>query len=67
MAGIIKGDYYFRKNIRNKKEELVSITGNENIPDYNYRKATAELRVLTDAMLEASKYLLLNNRKQLAN
>ena len=63
MAGIIKGDYYFRKNIRTGKQELVSITGNENIPDYNYRTATAELKVLTDAMLEASKYLLLNNKK----
>ena len=63
MTGIIKGDYYFRKNMQTGREDLVSITGNENIPDYNYRTATAELRLLTDAMFEASKYLLLNNKK----
>ena len=64
QAGIIKGDYYFRKNIRGGKEELVSITGNENIPDQHYKTASEELRILTDAMYEASKYLLLNNKKK---
>jgi phosphoglycerol transferase MdoB-like AlkP superfamily enzyme len=63
QAGIIKGDYYFRKSLGKGSEELVSITGNENIPDPEYRKATKELRTLTDAMYEASKYLLLNNKK----
>ena len=63
QTGIIRGDYYFRKNLRNSSEELVSITGNENIPDREYKKATIELRALTDAMYEASKYLLLNNKK----
>ena len=63
QTGIVKGDYYYRKNLRNGKEELVSITGNENIPDQDYTKATNELRLLTDAMYEASKYLLLNNKK----
>ena len=65
QTGIVKGDFYFRKNLRNGKEELVSITGNENIPDESYKKATIELRLLTDAMYEASKYLLLNNKKKL--
>jgi phosphoglycerol transferase MdoB-like AlkP superfamily enzyme len=63
QAGIIKGDYYYRKNIRTGQEELVSITGNENIPDIRYKQATTDLRILTDAVHEASKYLLLNNRK----
>jgi phosphoglycerol transferase MdoB-like AlkP superfamily enzyme len=63
QTGIIKGDYYFRKNLRNGNEELVSITGNENIPDDSYKKATSELRLLTESMYEASKYLLLNNKK----
>jgi phosphoglycerol transferase MdoB-like AlkP superfamily enzyme len=64
QAGIIKGDYYFRKSIRMGTEELVSITGNENIPDENFRKASEELGKLTDAMYETSKYLLLNNKKK---
>src|SRR5215204_284883 len=63
QTGIVKGDYYYRKNLRNGNEELVSITGNENIPDRDYTKATTELGLLTDAMHEASKYLLLNNKK----
>ena len=64
VTGIVKGDYYYRKNLRNGSEELVSITGNENIPDQDYTKATAELKLLTDAMYEASKFLLLNNTKK---
>ena len=63
QAGVVKGDYYYRRNLRTKQEELVSITGNENIPDHLYRAANNELRALTTAMYEASKYLLLNNRK----
>lgn len=63
QAGIVKGDYYYRRNLRTGKEELVSITGNENIPDQSYRRATTELSLLTSAMYETSRYLLLNNRK----
>lgn len=64
QAGIIKGDYYFRKSLRIGSEELVSITGNENIPEESFQTAVAELRTLTDAMFETSKYLLLNNKKK---
>ncbi|MBC7828623.1 MAG: LTA synthase family protein [Chitinophagaceae bacterium] len=64
QTGIIKGDYYYRKNISTGNEGLISITGNENIPDNNYKKATTELRLLTDGIYEASKYLLLNNKKK---
>ena len=63
QTGVVQGDYYYRKNIRTGKEELVSITGNENIPDNTYKQATTDLRILTDAVYEASKYLLLNNKK----
>jgi phosphoglycerol transferase MdoB-like AlkP superfamily enzyme len=63
QAGVIKGDYYFRKNIGTGTEELVSITGNENIPEQNIKTAFVELRSLTDAVYETSKYLLLNNKK----
>lgn len=64
QTGIVKGDYYYRKNIRTGIEDLVSITGNENIPNQDYKQAAKELSVLTDAMYEASKYLLLNNKKK---
>ena len=64
QAGIVKDDYYFRKNIRVGSEELVSTTGNENISDSSYKAAVKELGLLTDAMYETSKYLLLNNRKR---
>ena len=64
QTGVVKGDYYYRKNIRNGQSELVSITGNENIPDADYKKAATELSLLTEAIHEASKYLLLNNKKK---
>lgn len=64
QAGIIKGEYYFRKSISSGSEELVSIRRNENLPGENDQNAAEELRLLTEAMYETSKYLLLNNKKK---
>jgi phosphoglycerol transferase MdoB-like AlkP superfamily enzyme len=64
QTGIVKGEYFFRKSALTGTEELVSLTGNENIPIENSEKAKAELRTLTDAMYETSKYMLLNNKKK---
>jgi phosphoglycerol transferase MdoB-like AlkP superfamily enzyme len=64
QAGIIKGDYYFRRSIRTGTEELVSITFDQKVSDDNLKNASEELRQLTEALFETSRYLLLNNKKK---
>lgn len=63
--GLAGNKYYYLKNLKTGKEELVSMTGNDPVP------ANAEtdsirnyLQRLTDAYYETAKYLLLNNKKK---
>lgn len=64
MVGVVKGDYLYRKQLRAKKEELVSIINNEPVPnDAEHAAIAHEMNVLTDALFETAKYMLLNNKK----
>jgi phosphoglycerol transferase MdoB-like AlkP superfamily enzyme len=63
--GLVSDQYYFSKNIKTGKQELVSVTGNEEI---TAGKQTDSIKnsmgSLTDAWYETAKYLLLNNKKK---
>jgi phosphoglycerol transferase MdoB-like AlkP superfamily enzyme len=64
MAGIVKGDYLYRKQLSTKKEELVSIINNDAVPnDAAHTTVSHQMSVFTDAIYETAKYMLLNNRK----
>lgn len=63
MAGVIKGDYFYRKRLTGGQEEMVSIINNEKPNDNDSLRA--EMRQLTEALYESSRYLLLNNKKKL--
>jgi phosphoglycerol transferase MdoB-like AlkP superfamily enzyme len=64
MTGVVKGDYLYRKQLLTKKEELVSIINNDPVPDDAEHAAIMhEMGVLTDALYETAKYMLLNNKK----
>jgi phosphoglycerol transferase MdoB-like AlkP superfamily enzyme len=63
--GLISDKYYYLKNFKSKKEELVSVLNNDaatvtKVPD----SIKTYLRKLTDAYYETAKYLLLNNKKK---
>ncbi|HUP12369.1 MAG TPA: sulfatase-like hydrolase/transferase, partial [Niastella sp.] len=65
MVGVVKGDYLFRKQLRAKKEELVSIVNNNPVPnDAEHAAIAHEMNVLTEALFETAKYMLLNNKKK---
>lgn len=65
MAGIVKGDYLYRKQLSTKKEELVSIVNNDPVPnDPAHTTIAHDMGVLTDAIYETAKYMLLNNKKK---
>jgi phosphoglycerol transferase MdoB-like AlkP superfamily enzyme len=65
MTGVVKGDYLYRKQLRSNKEELVSIVNNQPVPnDAEHTAIAHEMQVLTDALFETAKFMLLNNKKE---
>jgi phosphoglycerol transferase MdoB-like AlkP superfamily enzyme len=64
MAGIVKGDYFYRKQLQTKKEEMASVVNNEKVPEDATHKAVADsMRLLTDALYETARYMLFHNKK----
>ena len=65
---MVSSRYYYLKNYKTGKEELVSMTGNEPVP-VNAATDSIKNHLLrfTDAYYETAKYLLLKNKKQPAD
>jgi len=61
QVGILKDSVYFRKQLKTGKEELVSIRNNS-VP--NPEPISSELRKLSEAFYESSRWLLLHNKKR---
>lgn len=65
MTGVIKGNYYYRKQLNTNKGELVSIINNEKpAADSATQSVTNQMRTLSDAIYESAKYMLPNNKKK---
>jgi phosphoglycerol transferase MdoB-like AlkP superfamily enzyme len=63
--GLVSNQYYYLKNLKTGKEELVSMAGNKTISVNEETTGTKNyLQKLTDAYYETAKYLLLNNKKK---
>jgi len=60
---VVSGDYLFQRQLNNNNEALVSITNNLPIPKETETAVTDQMRQLTFAFYETSRYLLFNNRK----
>ncbi len=62
--GVVTDDYYFIKNIRINKEELVSIKSNQlNLSRTQQDSVKHSLSALTSAIYETAKRMLVNNKK----
>jgi phosphoglycerol transferase MdoB-like AlkP superfamily enzyme len=62
--GVVTDDYFYRKNIRIKKEELVSVTSNSlNLDQRRQDSVKKELSALTSAIYETARWMLLNNKR----
>ena len=63
--GVVGDDYFFRKNIRIKKEELVPVR--ENLPPLTKQQqdsVKAHLSQLTSAIYETARWMLINNKNK---
>jgi len=61
--GVVKGDYYYRRQIKSNKEEIVSVVDNNTVPAEAQKTTKNQMHQLTDALYETAKYMLLNNKK----
>ena len=65
QVGILKDSVYFRRQLSTGNEELVSIISNSPLDKSPTKeKVSSELRKLSEAYFETSRWLLLNNKKR---
>jgi phosphoglycerol transferase MdoB-like AlkP superfamily enzyme len=63
--GLVSDEYYFLKNLRSGKEDMVSVINNDAVPSNPVTdNLKAYLSRLTGAYYQTAKYLMLNNKKQ---
>jgi len=63
--GVVNDDYFFRKNIRFKKEELVPVR--KNLPALSVHQQDSvkkQLSQLTSAIYETARWMLINNKNK---
>ena len=62
--GVIKGDYFYRRQLTTGKEEMVSVVGNDaTTPATMAGPVKQQLQQLSDGIYEVSRYMLLMNKK----
>ena len=62
--GIVNDDYFYRKNIRIQKEELVSLKSDTlKLSTHQADSVRKELSQLTSAMYETARWMLFNNHR----
>jgi phosphoglycerol transferase MdoB-like AlkP superfamily enzyme len=63
--GIIKGDYFYRRQTKTGIEEIVSVINNKPVADeIKNGPVKKEMQQMTDGIYETAKYLLLTNKKK---
>lgn len=63
--GVVTDDYYFVKNLRINKEELVSVRGNSlNLTEPQKDSVKKSLSELSSAFYETARWMLINNKKK---
>ncbi len=65
IIGLVNSDFYFYKNLKTGKEDLVSVTGNEKVPNTSKTDSIKNaLGEFTEAYYQTARYLLFNNKRK---
>jgi hypothetical protein len=65
VIGVVRDGYFYRRQLKTGKEEMVSVTGNEPVPDAVAKgPLKKELQQLSEGIYETAKYMLLKNKKK---
>jgi hypothetical protein len=63
--GVVRGDYFYRRQLTTGKEEMVSVVGNTPTPAAVMNgPVKRQMEQLSDGLYEAARYLLLTNKKK---
>ena len=63
--GVVRDGYFYRRQLKTGKEEMVSVLGNDPVPDAVAKgPVKKELQQLSDGLYETAKYMLLKNKKK---
>ena len=63
--GVVKGDYFYRLQLKTGKEEIVSVVNNEPVAAATLKGPVgSEMRELTEGLYQTAKYMLLKNKKE---
>jgi len=63
--GVVRSGYFYRLQLKTGKEEMVSTTNNDPVPDSVLNGSLKkELRQLTEGYYETAKYMILKNKKR---
>lgn len=64
IIGVVREGYFYRRQLKTGKEEMVSVTGNDPVPeDVEKGPLKKELQQLSEGVYETAKYMLLKNKK----
>lgn len=64
IIGVVRNGYFYRRQLKTNKEEMVSVTGNDVISNaVNKGPLKKELQQLSEGIYETAKYMLLKNKK----
>jgi phosphoglycerol transferase MdoB-like AlkP superfamily enzyme len=65
VIGVVRNGYLYRLQLKTGKEEMVSVVGNDPVPDAVEKgPEKKELRRLSEGIYETAKYMLLKNKKR---
>jgi phosphoglycerol transferase MdoB-like AlkP superfamily enzyme len=62
--GVIRDDYFYRRQAATGKEELAPIRNDAPVPPAVFNDRKTNLRALTEGIYETAKYMLLKNKKK---
>ncbi len=62
--GVVRDGFFYRRQEKTGKEELVSILNNDPVSEAVFKSRQAEMRALTEGVYETAKFMLLRNKKK---
>ena len=63
--GVVQGDYFYRKQLRTGKEEIVPVVGNDPVPAAVSKGPVKQgMEQLAEGIYETAKFMILKNKKK---
>jgi phosphoglycerol transferase MdoB-like AlkP superfamily enzyme len=65
VIGLVQGDFFYRRQLKTGKEEMVSVVNNDPLPpSVTAGPVKKQMQQLTEGLYETARFLLLKNKKK---